>query len=235
MIRAIAIGAMFLLGSVVQAPATGVIAGAARQPDGSALPGVTIIATASDGREYSTVATSQGRFRLEGLPLGTYRVQGALSGFEPTTIVVAVTRERATEVTIALRLTPWPVPDPPEFFVHAWTGPNPRDCGKLAEHATEAAVQASISCAFAASRRPEPFLMIQAWNSFDSHVAQGLLGRADGSIFKFSYDSAPCGSPACMAQFTIERCEAPTTSVSQSRVEFACVRAKREIEDLESR
>jgi len=235
MIRAVAIGALLSLGLVIQTPPSGVIAGTARQPDGSVLPGVTITATESDGREYSTAANSQGRFRLEGLPPGTYRVNGTLSGFEPTTIIIVVTRERATDVTVVLRITPWPVPDPPEFFIHTWTGPNPRACGKLAVHAAESDVQASISCAMAASRRPESFVVIRAWNGTDSNLAEGLLGRPDGAIFKFSYDSAPCGSPACLAQFTLERCEVPTTSLSQSRVEFGCARAKRETGSPKSR
>jgi len=50
---------------------------------GGVLPGVSVTATSVDrGLVRTEVTDSQGRFRFASLPIGTYRIEGALSGFQ---------------------------------------------------------------------------------------------------------------------------------------------------------
>ena len=64
--------------------AQGVISGLASDPSGAPLPGVSIEAASSALIEHTRLTTSDaaGRYRLEGLPPGTYRVRFALTGWK---------------------------------------------------------------------------------------------------------------------------------------------------------
>ena len=73
----------------------GVITGVARDLGGSVLPGVTVTAIAGEFQRKA-VTGSNGRYRLDDLAAGTYRVQADLAGFRRTTaegIIVAPGRE----------------------------------------------------------------------------------------------------------------------------------------------
>ena len=113
-------------------------------------------------------------------------------------------------------------------YVERFTGPEPADCGQHAlvrpfEMAGVEQLQKSASCARDAATNRKPFWTFKQEQGIDSQVYQGLLGTADGTIFRFSYDSAPCGGPGCGGRFSIERCRQPgVVTSSGSRAEFRC-------------
>lgn len=65
----------------------------------------------------------------------------------------------------------------------------------------------SLTCARDAAKQKKAFRLVQRGPSLDSEIATGVIGRADGSVMWFVYDSAPCGGPGCDSRFTTEPCE----------------------------
>ena len=94
------------LAALAQGSITGTIGGRATDPDGAALPGVTVTAT-SDGLQGSRVAYTgvNGDFVLPNLPVGTYRVVFALQGMTTIEQIVDVDLGRAARATAALQDT----------------------------------------------------------------------------------------------------------------------------------
>ncbi len=83
----------------------GNITGVAMDQTGGALPGVTITATNPDrGYTRTEVTDAQGRYRFAGLPLGTYRVEGTLEGFQPTKLNVRVEQDKTTTIDVTMSL-----------------------------------------------------------------------------------------------------------------------------------
>ena len=83
-----------------------------------------------------------------------------------------------------------------EAHIEAVTGPNAVDCGRhdpIAIANDEDWMMKSLQCAEDAAAASKPFRVIRAQQGFDSQIAHGLLGKADGRILRFSHDSAPCG------------------------------------------
>ncbi len=86
-------------------------------------------------------------------------------------------------------------------------GPDTVDCGT---HSLAAAdpipLINSLLCARDMSDLHKPFQMIQRGPGEDSEIARGFVGRADGSVWYFEYDSAPCGGPGCAERFVTTSC-----------------------------
>jgi hypothetical protein len=123
-----------------------------------------------------------------------------------------------------------PVPTELRAYVERFTGPEPMDCGQhllagLFSVAGAKELQQGMPCVSTAAKDRKPFWTIKQEQGIDSLVFQGLLGTAEGAIFRFSYDSAPCGGPGCAGKFTIERCDGPTVVTDRSgRAQFECLR-----------
>jgi hypothetical protein len=126
--------------------------------------------------------------------------------------------------------------DSPEEYIEQFTGRNATDCGKhgIADRRSpravdepapyDVALKASLECALKASMRPEAFRTVRQLQGIDSLVYEGLLGKPDGTIYWFSYDSAPCGGPGCAGRFEIRRCPVPGLASNQSVMRFSCGR-----------
>jgi hypothetical protein len=100
--------AVLLLASPAPASAqeTGGIAGAVVDQSQSVLPGVTVTATeVTTGRQYVAVTDAHGQYGLLNVPAGTYRLEGALSGFTSTVLpaLELLVGQRVT-VPLVLRL-----------------------------------------------------------------------------------------------------------------------------------
>jgi hypothetical protein len=113
-------------------------------------------------------------------------------------------------------------------YVERFTGPAPSDCGlrPLVRPFTAASaeeLQRSVACGLAAAKGRTPFWAFHQVQGIDSLVFYGLLGTAEGIIFRFSYDSAPCGGPGCPGSFTIARCDKPLV-MGRGRADFGCQR-----------
>ncbi len=93
----LALGQGFQVGSIM---------GTVMDESGGVLPGVTVTATHQDrGTERVEVTDAQGKFRFVQLPLGPYRVEAALSGFE-TQIRnnIRVAPDKSTDLELRLGL-----------------------------------------------------------------------------------------------------------------------------------
>lgn len=97
----------------------------------------------------------------------------------------------------------------PQEYILPLAGPDALDCGPHGIAAGEDALEQSITCAIRASERREAFQTMKQDQGIDSMIYQGLFGRADGTLFRFGYDSAPCGGRGCFGRFTLERCPQP--------------------------
>jgi hypothetical protein len=85
---------------------TGSIVGQVTDETGGVLPGVTVTATNTDRNLVRTETTdSQGKFRFPALPLGNYRVEAALSGFQGgKREMVRIESDKNTTVDFSMRL-----------------------------------------------------------------------------------------------------------------------------------
>ncbi len=85
---------------------TGSIGGQVTDETGGVLPGVTVTATYADRNLTRTETTdSQGKFRFGSLPLGSYHVEAALSGFQSgKRDMVRVESDKNTTVDFSMRL-----------------------------------------------------------------------------------------------------------------------------------
>ena len=78
--------ALTLTGTLAWAQATGGISGTARDQSGAVLPGVTITVTHADtGATRTSISNETGAYSLPNLPLGPYRLEAALQGFNTFT------------------------------------------------------------------------------------------------------------------------------------------------------
>ena len=127
-------------------------------------------------------------------------------------------------------------PDPVEDlrpYVHRFTGPDPLECGRhlLIRHeglwvpADEATLQKSVVCGTAAASAKRPFWTFKQDQGIDSWIATGILGTADGTIYRFRYDSAPCGGPGCESGISFRRCDQPRAVTGRYQIsEFRCAK-----------
>jgi hypothetical protein len=117
--------------SASMAATDGVIRGEVTDVSGGLLPGVTVTATAPDGRILATTLTDGvGRYTLRGVPPGTIAVTFQLDGFDSVTVNATVVAGTETRIVERLRLAQFTEnvtvfaaapPEPPAPFV-----PTPR-------------------------------------------------------------------------------------------------------------
>jgi hypothetical protein len=143
-----------------------------------------------------------------------------------------MTRLLAVGLLVAISQTASTRQAPTELtaYVVKFTGPDPADCGrhlmtKPFEVVDATERQRMITCAIGAARDRRPFVAVVQLQGVDSLVFEGFLGTAEGAIYRFSYDSAPCGhAPDCAGRFSISRCDRPVvqTNARDLVVGFGC-------------
>lgn len=73
---------------------------------------------------------------------------------------------------------------------------------------SEPEFERAVECATRAWREGRPFFFSIEGPGIDSYVASGILGmRESGGLYRFAYDSAPCGGPGCAEAFGLTLCE----------------------------
>jgi hypothetical protein len=230
MIRAAVLLALLALRPAGVQGATGSVAGSATDAGGGRLPGVTITATA-DGQTRTVTTDSNGQFKVQDLRPGRYRFTARLSGFVQASFDdVVVEAEKTATLSFVLRMV---APQDPviEFrsTVAQYVGDKPVDCGQFPltrgrgelESAAASELQEAIACGGRATKASRPFLTFTRGWGIDSWIAHGLLGTAEGAVYRFSFDSAPCGGPGCAARFEIVRCLQPSVTTGR-RPGFSC-------------
>jgi hypothetical protein len=80
------------------------VSGAVVDPDGQPLPGVTVVVINEEtGLRRTSVSDQQGRYRMPGLPVGSYTVRASLDGFqdvESTSVVLLLGQEATFQVAM---------------------------------------------------------------------------------------------------------------------------------------
>ena len=88
----------------LRAHVTGSILGVVKDPSGGVLPGVSVTATnVRTGLIRSTQNDPSGQYQILSLPLGNYKVEGSLSGFQSfvtTGIDLTVNEQRRVDITL---------------------------------------------------------------------------------------------------------------------------------------
>jgi outer membrane receptor protein involved in Fe transport len=83
----------------------GTIGGVITDQTGAVLPGVTVTATSVErNNSRSEVTDEHGRYRIPSLPLGSYKVEAALSGFTSASRTVNVEADKVTTTDLSMRL-----------------------------------------------------------------------------------------------------------------------------------
>ncbi len=112
---------------VAEPPAQGVVRGEVTDNSGGVLPGVIVVATATDGRLLATAVTDgSGGFLFRALPAGPLTLTFQLEGFASVAVALAVQPGAESRVVQRLGLAPFsetvvvhapPAVDPPSRFV----------------------------------------------------------------------------------------------------------------------
>jgi hypothetical protein len=117
-----------------------------------------------------------------------------------------------------------------EAHVQEFTGAGAVNCGRLGRTATDSEMSAALACGLDAASRAAAFSIVREYQGIDSFVAEGLVARSGGPVFKFSFDSAPCGSPGhCSESFTTVPCAAPRLGRQSNLTVFVCTTAETDV------
>jgi hypothetical protein len=94
-----------------------------------------------------------------------------------------------------------------EVHVRQVVGADAINCGTYTRAAAmPEELNEALECARRATTKKRAFQVIQRGPSEDSEIAFGVLGKADGDVLWFDYDSAPCGGPQCQERFETVAC-----------------------------
>ena len=102
------------------------------------------------------------------------------------------------------------------------TGKNAIDCGRLPSVATINTIITKLSCSFRANLLGKPFRLVKLSRSMiDSNTAYGLVGKGDGVVWFFYYDSSPAGIGS-EPRFELFKCDALTLIIKTGYNGFTC-------------
>jgi hypothetical protein len=115
-------------------------------------------------------------------------------------------------------------------YIERFGGSRPTECGQfllvrpfIEAGATE--LERAVTCAREAAQARKSFWTAKQSQGIDSLVFHGLVGTGEGTVYRFSYDSAPCGGPGCPGRFSVERCNQPAVMTDRgNRASIICQR-----------
>jgi hypothetical protein len=192
------------------------------------IPGARIVLQRVDSPDpvASAGTDSEGRFVLARISPGRYILHAGAPGYidEPADLVV----QPDATTTLALNLRPRPPRfDPVELHVSEVVGPVAYSCGRIRTVApvTLTQLRLIVSCARRVAGQPAAFAAIVERPSIDSDVADGLIGRSDGQILYFRFDSHPYAASTGRATFETSPCPRPDVvegTRPESGAQFVC-------------
>src|SRR5688500_15068242 len=95
---------VLLAGAAGAQGSSGVLSGRVTDPSGGAMPGVTVTAThPATGESRTAVTNTEGVYRLQALPVGTWSLSYQLDGFKTISrngILVEVAVPRTVDITL---------------------------------------------------------------------------------------------------------------------------------------
>lgn len=208
-------------------PATSSVLAIVTDSTGGIIPGASIWASSAPDSKVSCVTTVTGECTIRGLEPGRYLLETNLSGFATERTRVEIAAGETYRWNVKISVLPMRGIEDLVAHVTRLTGADPIDCGRLrparpSVQVTADQAQPALECARNAAQQRKPFWTSIGRQGIDSIVVDGLLGSTDGVIYRFDYDSAPCGGPGCPSRFTTARCEFPTLVDRNQAVAFAC-------------
>ncbi len=201
----------------------------ARQPAGSVfgtitdttgenLPGARILLTAEDGRVREATTSRLGRYKIDAVPPGTYRIEAQMSGFETKVSAVSVVAGKAADWSGSLLVAGGIIAEPEiERRVERETGWEAVDCGRHGAPASAPPLEKSLACALESAKLRRPFAVIVQFTAYATRAGHGLLARSDGAIYRFEYERGGL-------KFQLQPCPVPrvTPDDKHSGFGFSC-------------
>ena len=206
-------------GAAHQQP-TGSIFGIISDPTGEVLPGARIVVTGDDTRTREVHTNALGRFTLDALPPGRYRVEASMAGFDTKIGAVAVRAGQVANWSGALLLAGAIVGEESiETRVRRETGWDAVDCGRYAVPVDMPHLEKALTCARDSAKQRQPFAVIVQHATKGTRSGYGLFAAGDGHIQRFEYERGGM-------TFRIEPCADPHIAASDKfpPLRFSCER-----------
>lgn len=186
---------------------------------GRGLPGARITLASEDRALRTTVTDSIGRYRLDGLTPGRYRIEASMAGFEAKLTETTLLSGQDVDWSGALLVGHVIGGTSIERQVMRVTGSEAIDCGRHSTSASEAALQRSLTCGLTSARARRPFSVILQFAAGDAQRGYGLLAGSDGVIHVFEYEKGG-------VRFRLQQCPSPQVTPRPIRpgagFEFTC-------------
>ena len=199
----------------------------AMDASGAPVPGVTITASPSSGAALKCVTDVRGMCSLLGIRPQHYGLEATLSGFITQRSDVDLSDGQFYQWNVKMPVGPLGGVNDLLERVTMLTGPNPMSCGKLRWSSSVQKMldesQPALACAIEAAGQRKPFWISNQQPGIDSIVVDGLVGTSDGAIYRFTFDSNPCGGGlGCASRFTTVRCDRPSVVAKDQMLRFVC-------------
>ena len=189
---------------------TGSIFGIISDVTGEPLPGVRIVVNGPAAREV--VTNLLGRYTIDSLPPGRYRIETEFAGFETKVGAISVAAGQVADWSGAILIAPLigEVPIEPRVMKHtAWDAV---DCGRRPAEAEPHQLEKSLTCIVESARQHRPAAVIVKYTQV-VRSGYGLLTGADGVIHHFRYGYA-------RLDFHLQRCDVPRVIPDKQRKAF---------------
>jgi hypothetical protein len=191
---------------------------------GGVMPGVTIVASPRTGASLKCVTDARGACGLLQIVPQHYRLEAMLSGFATQAGEVDLIDGQFYRWEVKMTVAPRRGFEDLVAQVTKFGGSNLIDCGRFRPTLRETVdrLGSAMKCAEDAVSRRAPFWIANQHQGIDSLIADGLVGTSEGVVYRFDYDSDPCGGSGCPSRFTTQRCDHPALAARDGLVRFAC-------------
>lgn len=189
---------------------TGSIFGIISDVTGEPLPGVRIVVNGPVARE--AVTNLLGRYTIDSLPPGRYRIETHFAGFETKVGAISVAAGQVADWSGAILIAPLigELAIEPRVMKHtAWDAV---DCGRRPGAAEPHQLEKSLACIVESARQRRPAAVIVKFTEV-VRGGYGLLTGTDGVIHHFRYGSA-------RLDFHLRRCDLPRVIPDKQRSAF---------------
>lgn len=168
----------------------GSVAGTITDTSSEGLPGARVLLTAEDGRVCEATTSPLGRYKIDALPPGKYRIEAHMGGFETKVSAITVVAGKVADWSGALLLAGRVIGEASiERRVMRETGWEAVDCGRYGAPALAPQVERSLACALESAKLRRPFSVIVQFTEHDgTRGGHGLLAGSDGVIYRFEYE-----------------------------------------------
>lgn len=168
----------------------GSVFGTITNTTGEGLPGARVLLTAEDGRVREATTSPLGRYKIDALPPGKYRIEAHMSGFETKVSAITVVAEEVADWSGALLLAGRVIGEASiERRVMRETGWEAADCGRYGAPALAPQLERSLACTLESPKLRRPFSVIVQFTAHDgTRGGHGLLAGSDGVVYRFEYE-----------------------------------------------